>query len=197
MKDNRSLLIKGMILGAILALLVFKFAVPKANGPAEITNQVALQTDAIQQNQAASQTNSQPVETAQVEENTETPNNGNQKSESAGTSNEDPKAGQNQQSTKTEEALPIWLLFRSTTCIPCVEMQKTMDALQPEFKGKVEFIPIDVNDRANQELLVKFQIRYIPTTYLYDRNKKLYFQQVGAMSVEDMRSKLQGLVEVK
>lgn len=40
----------------------------------------------------------------------------------------------------------MWLLFRSTTCVPCVEMQKVFDQLQPEYIDKVHFIAIDVND---------------------------------------------------
>lgn len=198
LQDNRRLLIKGVILGAILALLIFKLVLPKADGPAEISsvpNQIALQQEA-QQPDHADQSNSKQGETVQGKTDVQKPT-GDQ-SGSSGTTADDNKTEQNQPPAKSEsEVLPIWLLFRSTTCIPCVEMQKTMDALQPEFKGKVEFIQIDVNDSANRQLLEKFQIRYIPTTYLYDRNKKLYFQQVGAMSVEEMRNKLQALVEVK
>jgi len=47
----------------------------------------------------------------------------------------------------------MWLLFRSTTCASCVEMQKIFDQLQPDYKGKVHFIAIDVNDKNNIELI--------------------------------------------
>lgn len=200
MKDNRSLVIKGIILGAIVALLIFKFAMPNADGPAELSpipNQATSQQEATTKNQSEAQTNDQIGQTAQKQEKAE-PNNGSDQSATNENAANKSKTGQVQQNAKSEkELLPVWLLFRSTTCIPCVEMQKTMDALQSEFQGKVDFVAIDVNDSANQELLEKYQIRYIPTTYLYDRNKKQFFQQVGAMSVEDMRSKLQELVEVK
>ena len=98
---------------------------------------------------------------------------------------------------EVEEKLPVWLLFRSTTCIPCVEMQQTMDALKPEFAGKVGFVPIDVNDPVNEKLLQQYEIRYIPTTFLIDKNGILFEHQVGVLSSEDMRTKLTALSEVK
>jgi thiol-disulfide isomerase/thioredoxin len=98
---------------------------------------------------------------------------------------------------QVEEKLPVWLLFRSTTCIPCVEMQQTMDALKPEFAGKVGFVPIDVNDPVNEKLLQQYEIRYIPTTFLIDKNGILFEHQVGVLSSEDMRTKLTALSEVK
>lgn len=198
MKEKGRLLIKGIILGAIVGLLIFKFALPKADGPAEITSQVALQQEAIQQNQTSTPSNTQTGEPVKVEEKTEAPKSGDEQTGTTGTAEDRSKAAETQPAARTEpEALPIWILFRSTTCIPCIEMQKTMDALQAEFKGKVNFIPVDVNDPANRDLLIQFQVRYIPTTYLYDRNKKLNYQYVGAMSVDEMRGKLQALVEVR
>ncbi|MGE5423561.1 MAG: thioredoxin family protein [Ignavibacteriales bacterium] len=92
---------------------------------------------------------------------------------------------------------PVWILFRSTTCIPCVQMQETMDSLKPEFKDKIEFVEVDVNDPANESKIKEYNIRYIPTTFLYDKHEGLFFQQVGAMSVEDMQAKLNALLEVK
>lgn len=196
MKEKGRLLIKGIILGAIVGLLIFKFAVPKADGPAEITNQAALPQEVMQPNQPSAQPKT--GEAVRVQEKTEAPKSEGAQTKSTGNAPDASQPEQKQQAAQgQQEFLPVWLLFRSTTCVPCIEMQKTMDALQAEFKGKVNFVPVDVNDPANEDLLVQFQIRYIPTSYLYDRNKKLNFQYVGALSVEDMRSKLQALVEVK
>lgn len=102
-------------------------------------------------------------------------------------------AEENKESSKQ----PMWILFRSTTCLPCVEMQKTMDTIALEFQGKVKFVAIDVNDPGNMQLVREYKIQYIPTTYLYDKNEQVFFQQVGVISVEDMRTKLNALLEVK
>ncbi len=92
---------------------------------------------------------------------------------------------------------PVWLLFRSETCVPCVAMQKTMDELQPEFEGKVQFISIDVNDAANREMVQKYQIVYIPANYLFDCNQKQWKQWTGATATSDMRQLLNQLTEIK
>ncbi len=70
------------------------------------------------------------------------------------------------------------LLFRSTICIPCVEMQKLFDQLQPEYEDKVHFIAIDVNDRENMELLKNWKIQYIPTTFIVDSAGNVSYQNV-------------------
>ncbi|MEN6350710.1 MAG: thioredoxin family protein [Syntrophomonas sp.] len=201
MKDKGRLLLKGIIFLAIAGILIWKFAVPKAVGPAEITglpNRIVMQQEAKPTDQNNVQANGKPSETVQVQEKTDAQKSSREQSGSSATNADAAQSGQSQQPAKSEqEELPIWILFRSTTCIPCIEMQKTMDALQPEFKGKINFVPVDVNDPANKDLLVQFQIRYIPTTYLYDRNKKLNFQHGGALSVDEMRGKLQALLEVK
>lgn len=197
MTGKRRLILKWTILIVLVGILIVKFALPKADGPAQITtvpNQAAEKQQAKQPDQIAGTANDF-AEANQKKEQKETVNGESKPSGSASGSSQ---SGQNEQAAKGEsEVLPVWILFRSSTCIPCVEMQKTMDALQAEFTGKVNFVTVDVNDRANEALLVQFQIRYIPTTYLYDRNKKLNYQYVGALSVENMRSKLQTLVEVK
>lgn len=92
---------------------------------------------------------------------------------------------------------PVWLLFRSTTCAPCVALQKTMDELQPEFEGKVQFIAIDVNAPANRTMLGEYKIMYIPTTYLFDRNQEEWAQFTGARSTEEMREMLTQLAEAQ
>jgi len=101
---------------------------------------------------------------------------------------------------KIEQAIKngdsMWLLFRSTTCVPCVEMQKVFDQLEPEYKGKVRFIAIDVNDENNAEVINAWQIRYIPTTFIVDvAAKKITYQNVGVIPVEDLKKELDKVVK--
>jgi len=93
-----------------------------------------------------------------------------------------------EQAKKNGESM--WLLFRSTTCAPCIEMQKIYDQLKPEYKDKVRFIAIDVNDSNNLDLIRKWQIRYIPTTFIVDGAGKVTYQNVGVIPVEDLKKEL-------
>ncbi|MCR4400258.1 MAG: thioredoxin family protein [Syntrophomonadaceae bacterium] len=92
-------------------------------------------------------------------------------------------------------ALPVWMLFRSEHCAPCVEMTATMKRLGPEFAGRVEFRQVDVDDPANRDVVREFGIRYVPTTYLYDADGRLVFQQIGAVPEDEMRERLRALLE--
>ena len=74
----------------------------------------------------------------------------------------DPGILQPQQDFNIDPQKPVWLLFRSATCVPCVAMQKTMEELRPEFEGKVQFISIDVNDSQEQQSEQQIQSRIYP-----------------------------------
>lgn len=192
MNDKARVVIKILVLLIVAGVLIYKFAIPVSNAPSKIKSQTVSVADSAKQagdksisneSDSSQQTGQKTVQKHIIQQKESKPNH-NQSSAS--------------EKTKTvNEQQPVWMLFRSTSCLPCIEMQKTMDALAPEFKDKIQFVAIDVNDPANQEQLEEYKIQYIPTTYLYDINGKLFFQQIGAMSVEDMRAKLNALLEVK
>lgn len=92
---------------------------------------------------------------------------------------------------------PAWLLFHSQTCASCIEMEKVYQALKPEFEGKIALVNIDVNDPLEKGLLEQYQINYIPTTFLLDGNGKIISQYVGVLSIEEMREKLNALLNGK
>lgn len=89
----------------------------------------------------------------------------------------------------------MWLLFRSTTCVQCIEMQKVFDELQPEYTGKVRFIAIDVNDSKNEKLIKEWKIRYIPTTFIVDGSGKVSYQNVGVIPTDDLKKELNKVVK--
>lgn len=89
----------------------------------------------------------------------------------------------------------MWLLFRSATCAPCVEMKKIYDHIEPEYKGKVRFIAIDVNDKGNAQLVKDYGITYIPATFIIDSKGKLSYQEVGLIEEENLRAELDKVVK--
>ena len=92
-----------------------------------------------------------------------------------------------------QKGQPAWLLFHSTSCQPCIEMQAVYDALKPEFEGKVAFININVNDPAEQALCTQYQIQYIPTTYFLNSKGETTFNYVGVIKQDEMKAKLKAL----
>jgi thiol-disulfide isomerase/thioredoxin len=98
-----------------------------------------------------------------------------------------------EQARKNGESM--WLFFRSTTCVPCVDMQKIFDQIQPEYQGKVRFIAIDVNDRKNIEIIKTWKIQYIPTSFIIDSAGKVSYQNVGVIPVENLKKELNKVVK--
>lgn len=92
---------------------------------------------------------------------------------------------------------PAWLLFHSTSCQSCVEMEQVFHTLESEFKGKVAFVNINVNNPAEQELCMQYQIQYIPTTYFLNTKGEPIFNFVGVIKQDEMRAKIKALAEGK
>lgn len=89
----------------------------------------------------------------------------------------------------------MWLLFRSDTCPPCREMKKIYERLEPEYKGKVKFISIDVDNRENAGLVKEYGVTYIPATFIIDNKGELSYQEIGLMPEEDLRAELDKVVK--
>lgn len=199
MKDSRRFILIGLIVLAFAGLLIYKLAVPRAGGPSNTAPQkIAVQEEASHPGPTGVQDSGTQAAASQSQARADASGEANGQQITSETDQNPPRAETSEPGSKSQpEVRPVWLLFRSSTCVPCIEMQKTMDALHPEFKGKVDFITVDVNDPNNRDTVLRFQVRYIPVTYLFDRNKTTYFHYVGALPVQDMRNKLQSLVEVK
>ncbi|NLG33482.1 MAG: thioredoxin family protein [Syntrophomonadaceae bacterium] len=89
----------------------------------------------------------------------------------------------------------VWLLFGSATCDPCRDMHKLFEALRPEYEGRIAFIRVDVNDRQNKGMVEKYNIRYIPTTYILDGTGEIVFTEIGVITEEDLKIELNKVID--
>ncbi len=99
---------------------------------------------------------------------------------------------------KIENALksgkPVFLNFHSNQCIPCIEMEKVIEEVEPEFADRVAFVVVDVYDRAEWNLCDYFQVRVIPTSFFIDTSGKVMEAYEGLLDTHRMRELLNGLV---
>ncbi|NLO21986.1 MAG: thioredoxin family protein [Syntrophomonadaceae bacterium] len=84
----------------------------------------------------------------------------------------------------------IWILFRSATCEPCVEMYEIFKQVKPEYEGKVKFIEVDANDRANINLLQQYKLQYVPTTVIMDGQGNISYHNVGVIPLDKLTAEL-------
>ena len=77
--------------------------------------------------------------------------------------------------------------FFADWCMPCVMMSPILEELSEDFKGKIKFGKINVDE--NRDLAQKFNILSIPNFILFKDGKKAE-QFIGAMPVENFSEKL-------
>ncbi len=89
---------------------------------------------------------------------------------------------------------PVYLLFHSLTCDPCVEISAVVDNVMPAYEGKVVFVNAISDDPSGRQLASQFQFQYIPTSFFITPEGKVADSFTGSMSDTDMKARLDALI---
>lgn len=89
---------------------------------------------------------------------------------------------------------PVYVLFHSLTCDPCVEISAVVDKVMPAYEGKVVFVNAISDDASAQELASKFQFQYIPTSFFIAPDGTVADSFTGSMTDTDMKARLDKLI---
>lgn len=74
---------------------------------------------------------------------------------------------------KSATGMPMLADFSAEWCPPCRQMKPIFHKLQEEYKGKVELITVDVDEKP--ELAQRYNVSSIPTlVYISPEGKELY-----------------------
>ena len=130
-------------------------------------------------------------------EKVEQPSSGNQavtpKTSGTGTAS----ASQKALAEAKAASLPVLLNFHSTKCIPCIEIEKVIKEVEPEYAGRVSCIIVDVYDASEQNLCNQYSIQTIPTTLFLDADGQFKEGYTGVIDTVSMRGILDGLISVQ
>lgn len=88
---------------------------------------------------------------------------------------------------------PIYLLFHSLTCVPCIEISAVVDEVVPAYDGKVVFVNAISEDDGSKRLAEGFKFQYIPTSFFIDSAGTVQESFTGAMDAASMRTRLDKL----
>lgn len=88
---------------------------------------------------------------------------------------------------------PIYVLFHSLTCQPCVDISAVADEVLPGYEGKVVFVNAISDDPSGQQLASKFSFQYIPTSFFLAPDGTVVDSFTGAMDAVAMRGYLDKL----
>lgn len=87
-------------------------------------------------------------------------------------------------------SLPVVVDFFATWCGPCKAMSPIFDELSQEYKEKVKFVKIDVDQ--NQDLASQYNIFSIPT-FLIFKDGKVVNQLTGAVGKDGITNALKNI----
>ena len=104
--------------------------------------------------------------------------------------------------TKSEQALeqakaegkPVLLNFHGEGCAPCVQMEKNMAQVEPEYEGKVAFVIVEAFDRSESNLCTEYGLETIPTTFFLKGDGTVQNGFVGILSPDQMKEQMDALL---
>lgn len=92
---------------------------------------------------------------------------------------------------------PVYVLFHSLTCDPCVEISAIVDRVMPDYEDRIVFVNAISDDAPAQQLAAQFQFQYIPTSFFITPDGAVSDSFTGAMDEVRLRGYLDALADAK
>ena len=87
--------------------------------------------------------------------------------------------------------LPLAVDFYADWCVPCVVVDQLIERLAEEYRGKMNFGRINVDE--NQDITDRYQVMSIPTLLIFSNGKAIK-RFVGARKIKKCRREINELL---
>lgn len=88
---------------------------------------------------------------------------------------------------------PVYLLFHSLACQPCVEISGVADKVVPAYTDRIAFVNAITDDASAQQLASRFAFKYIPTSFFLRPDGSVDSSFTGVLSEAEMKARLEKL----
>lgn len=78
--------------------------------------------------------------------------------------------------------------FWGPSCAPCIDLNRTLEALEGEYKGRLIFVKINADDEL--DIASRIGVRGLPTLVLI-HNGQIIARWIGVLSAPALKSKLE------
>ena len=92
------------------------------------------------------------------------------------------------------EGKPVMVKFGSGKCIPCIEIEKNIASVKPEYEGKAAFVIVDVYDMKEQNLTNQYGIQTIPTSFFIGKDGNVVNSVVGVMDPAQIKQQIDSML---
>lgn len=83
-----------------------------------------------------------------------------------------------------------FLEFGSVGCIECKKMEKVLQDVKTNYKGKVNVVFYNARNKETKKYFKHFGIQLIPVQVLLDKNGKEYFRHLGYYSTDSVAQQI-------
>jgi len=87
--------------------------------------------------------------------------------------------------------IPLAVDFYADWCVPCVAVDQLIERLAEEYRGKMNFGRINVDE--NQDITDRYQVMSIPTLLIFSNGKAIK-RFVGARKIKGCRREINQLL---
>jgi len=81
---------------------------------------------------------------------------------------------------------PRIVTFTAPWCAPCQQFKPVLKKVMINYSQSIDCEIINIDDKNNKDIARSFSVKYIPATYVFDRQGNLIYKHTGYIDPEEL-----------